>query len=50
MEEKGKCRFGQGMEEGVVWYENEVEWKGIYRERRECMFGHLWWKWVGKWF
>ena len=26
--------------------ENEVEWKGIYRERG-CMFGHLGWEWVG---
>ena len=35
MEEKGSVGFGQGREEGVVLCENEVEWKGIYRERGE---------------
>ena len=48
MEEKGKCRFGQGMEEGVVLCENEVEWKGIYRERGGYRFGQFGWEWVGK--
>ena len=33
MEENEKCKFGQGIEEGVVLCENEVEWKGIYWER-----------------
>ena len=50
MVERERCRFGQGEEERVVLCENEVEWKGIYRERGECMFGHLGWEWVGKWF
>ena len=47
MVEKERCRFGQGEEEGVVLFENEIEWKGIYRGGGECMFGHLGWEWVG---
>ena len=33
MVERERCRFGQGEEEGGVFCENEVEWKGIYKER-----------------
>ena len=35
-------------EDGFVLCENEGEWKGIYRERGGCMFGHFGWEWVGK--
>ena len=50
MVEGKRGRFGQGKEEGVALCENEVEWKGIYREGGGCSFGHLGWVWEGKIF
>ena len=50
MVERERCGFGHGKEEGVVLCENEVEWKGIYREGGGCRFGHLGWEWVEKIF
>ena len=47
MGERERSSFGYGGEEGVVLCENEVEWKGIYREGGGLVFGHFGWEWVG---